>query len=198
MTDIKTILDVQTLIKVFPYANHTFLLTLITDPVKDHIKARNMDSPMRLIHWLAQCGHETMGFTEFEELTSFKSGDSYHRYDGRMGNKADGDGAKYRGRGCIMLTGKSNYTWIGSSLNQKLARGIPGGFLNDFVNNPDEVEIGLASIVSALEFWTLMGLNKYADQDDILTITKKINGGTNGYQDRVGYLSKLKNVIGYK
>ncbi len=97
-----------------------------------------------------------------------------HLYSNRMGNgnEASGDGWKFRGRGFIQLTGKDNYTKCGNSL------GV------DLLSTPEYLETLEGAMRSALWYWTANDLNHWADLGDIVTITKKINGGTIGLADR--------------
>ena len=103
-------------------------------------------------------------------------------YANRMGNggEASGDGWKYRGRGFIQVTGKENYFRLANDTDL------------DCLKNPDLLLEEANAMISALWFWELKGLNSFADKDDIITITKKINGGTNGLQHRKELLKKYK------
>jgi putative chitinase len=106
-------------------------------------------------------------------------------YSGRLGNgdESSGDGFKYRGRGLIQCTGKSNY----DAFSQ--ACGV------DAVNNPDSVAEPANAALSAGWFWNSKGLNAYADSKDFLTITKRVNGGTNGQADRQALYDKALIVL---
>ena len=103
-------------------------------------------------------------------------------YANRMGNgdEKSGDGWKYRGRGFLQITGKSNYQVLSKDT------GI------DFVNKPDLLLTEVNSLVSALWFWKKNGLNQLADKDNVIGITKRINGGTNGLMDRQRLLELYK------
>lgn len=103
-------------------------------------------------------------------------------YANRMGNgnEASGEGWRYRGRGFIQITGKENYHRLSNDTDI------------DFLHNPDLLLEEANAIISALWFWKIKGLNKFADADDILTITKRINGGTNGLAHRKELLDKYK------
>jgi len=103
-------------------------------------------------------------------------------YQNRMsnGNEASGDGWKYRGRGFIQITGKYNYKKL------SISTGV------DYVNNPDLLLNEADAMISAIWYWTKINGNKYADMDDILTITKLINGGKNGLTHRKELLKKYK------
>ena len=104
-----------------------------------------------------------------------------------LGNtpKKDGDGYKYRGRGLIQITGRANYSAYNSSSYCK----------GDVLRNPDLLAEPLGAVKSSMWFWLTHNLNKYADKDDILKITKIINGGTNGLDKRKMYLERAKKVL---
>ena len=114
-------------------------------------------------------------------------------YANRMGNgdESSGDGWRFRGRGFIQLTGRDNYTAL-----TKWAKA--NGINTDYVNNPDLLLREADALISALWFWTANDLNKYADKDDVLSITKRINGGTNGLQDRITEIAKFKKLFDCK
>ena len=101
-------------------------------------------------------------------------------YANRMGNgnEASGEGWKYRGRGFIQITGKENYFRLANDTDL------------DCLKNPDLLLIEANAMISALWFWNLKGLNALADKNDIISITKKINGGLNGIEHRKELLKK--------
>ena len=100
------------------------------------------------------------------------------------GNEASGEGWKYRGRGLIQITGKTNYDTCGKFCGM------------DLIHYPDSIlEHADINIKTACWYWTNRNLNQYADNDDIVTITKKINGGLNGLQDRTSILQKAKATL---
>ena len=135
-----------------------------------------LDNSLRLIHFLAQLAHESGNFRYMEEIASGAA------YEGRkdLGNTQAGDGKRYKGRGPIQLTGRANYRRYGQQL------GI------DFENNPTIVAIPSVGLLVACKFWFDNGLNELADKDDVLTITRRINGGLNGFDDRKNKLSTIK------
>ena len=135
-----------------------------------------LDSSLRFIHFLAQLAHESGNFRYMEEIASGAA------YEGRkdLGNTQAGDGKRYKGRGPIQLTGRANYRKYGQQL------GI------DFENNPEIVAIPSVGLLVACKFWFDNGLNELADKDDVLTITRRINGGLNGFDDRKNKLSMIK------
>ena len=135
-----------------------------------------LDNSLRLIHFLAQLAHESGNFRYMEEIASGAA------YEGRkdLGNTQAGDGKRYKGRGPIQLTGRANYRKYGQQL------GI------DFENNPEIVVLPSVGLLVACKFWADNGLNALADKDDVLTITRRINGGTNGLAYRKAHLAKLR------
>lgn len=135
-----------------------------------------LDNSLRLIHFLAQLAHESGNFRYMEEIASGAA------YEGRkdLGNTQAGDGKRFKGRGPIQLTGRANYRRYGQQL------GI------DFENNPDIVALPSVGLLVACKFWADNGLNALADKDEVLTITRRINGGTNGLADREAHLAKLR------
>ena len=141
-----------------------------------------LDNPLRFIHFLAQLAHESGNFRYMEEIASGAA------YEGRkdLGNTQVGDGKRFKGRGPIQLTGRANYRRYGQQL------GI------DFENNPAIVAIPSVGLLVACKFWSDNGLNALADKDDVLSITKRINGGTNGLADRKAKLEIIKGMMGKK
>jgi putative chitinase len=172
-----------------------------------------IDSALRLAHFLAQCGHESGGFRLTKENLNYsakglngifkkyfptlESALPYERkpekiankvYGGRMGNgpEASGDGAKFCGRGYIQLTGKDNYTAFGKSIGE------------DMTANPDKVASSYA-LLSAAWFFSKNGLHKMADEgasDTVVTkITKRVNGGTIGLPDRIKHFKEYYHLL---
>ncbi len=137
-------------------------------------------TPLRIAHFLAQLGHESDGFNTNEEYASGAD------YEGRrdLGNTQSGDGVRFKGRGLIQVTGRANYADCGRAL------GV------DLINNPRRLGDFDLACLSAGWYWDTRNLNNHADRDDILTITKIINGGTNGLADRQAYLARAKRVLG--
>ena len=180
------------------------------DPLNKVLPENGIDTPLRVAHFLAQVIHESGHFkTNVENLNYSSSAlqsvfkkyfpnetiaNQYARqpekianrvYANRMGNgnEESGDGWKYRGRGLIQLTGKNNYT--ACKTDMKI----------DIVKNPDLLLVPEYALKSACWFWNKNNLNQYADKDDITTITKRINGGTNGLEDRKTNLKRAKQIL---
>lgn len=135
-----------------------------------------MDSKLRLAHFLAQLIHESGSFRYMEEIASGSA------YEGRkdLGNTQAGDGVRYKGRGPIQITGRANYRYFGRKI------GI------DLEQNSSLPAVPSIGLHLALEYWKDRGLNTLADNDDVLGITRKINGGLNGIDDRKAQLAKVK------
>ena len=172
-----------------------------------------INTPLRLAHFLAQCGHESGGFRATQENLNYSAkglngifkkyfptmalAEQYQRnpqkiaskvYGGRMGNgpESTGEGFKFRGRGYIQLTGKENYTAFGKSINE------------DIPSNPDKVATHYP-LLSAAWFFSKNGLHKMADEgssDTVVTkITKRVNGGTIGLADRIKHFKEYYSLL---
>jgi predicted chitinase len=139
----------------------------------------DITSYLRETAFLAQLAHESGELRYMEELASGAA------YEGRkdLGNTQPGDGKRYKGRGPIQLTGRANYTKYGQLLGL------------DLVNNPTIAATKEVGFRIAGEFWKLNGLNQLADQQDFKQITKRINGGYNGLDDRTMYYERAKKVM---
>jgi len=135
-----------------------------------------MESGLRLAHFLAQLIHESGSFRYMEEIASGQA------YEGRkdLGNVQPGDGKLFKGRGPIQITGRANYRRYGKRLGIDLER------------HPEIAALPSIGLHLALEYWRVNGLNTFADHDNVLAITKSINGGTNGLDDRKAHLAKVK------
>ena len=169
-----------------------------------------INTPNRIAAFIAQCAHESANFTALHENLNYRSetlskvwpkkfppavAQQYaHKpeaianlaYASRMGNgnEASGDGWRYCGRGLIQLTGKDNYTAFADSI------GITPEEVSDYVQTFE----GAAQ--SACWFWESNNLNQYADSGDIETMTKRINGGTLGLEDRKKHYEHAKHILG--
>ena len=175
-----------------------FVLEKFVDPINKVIEEFEINTPQRLSMFLAQIGHESAGLTRLHENLNYKAArltqifPKYFRdvdpneyannpekianrvYCNRMGNgnEASGDGYRFRGRGAVQLTGRSNYVACGEDLEV------------DLINNPDYLETPEGAIRSAAWFWDQHDLNDWADKGDVATVSKKINGGTIGLEER--------------
>ncbi len=144
-----------------------------------HMPKYEVNTYLRVCHFIAQAAHEA---ASFRTLREFASGAAY---EGRkdLGNVRPGDGVRYKGRGIFQLTGRANYRTIGAKIGM------------DLENNPELAESPEVSVLTALEYWKSRNLNAFADADDVEVVTRRINGGLNGYADRRKYLAKAKQVI---
>lgn len=138
------------------------------------------DTPLRLAHFMAQLCHESGAFRYMEEIASGQA------YEGRrdLGNTEPGDGKRYKGRGPIQITGRANYRRYGARIGIDLER------------HPEIAAYPSVGLHLALEYWKVNGLNTFADADNVLAITKAINGGTNGLEDRKAHLARIKGWLG--
>jgi putative chitinase len=171
------VITLEELKKIMPYAGRR------TEFYLDHLNAAmdefSIDTPQRQAAFLAQIAHESGSLNYVKELASGKD------YEGRrdLGNTEAGDGVRYKGRGLIQITGRANYRACGEAL------GI------GCVELPELLEIPENATRSAGWFWQSRGLNEIADKGDFLLITRKINGGTNGYKDRLAYYERAQEVL---
>jgi len=145
-----------------------------------HFAAYGIMSPLRLAHFMAQLVHESGSFRYMEEIASGAA------YEGRadLGNTQPGDGKRFKGRGPIQITGRANYRRFGRLI------GI------DIESAPEIAAHPSVGLHLALAYWRDRGLNAIADADDVTTITKRINGGLTGFEDRKMHLAKIKSWLG--
>jgi putative chitinase len=186
---------------------------VVIDSIPEVASKFGINTPLRVAHFLAQCGHESGGFRLTQENLNYSakglngifrkyfpteaSAASYARnpqkiankvYGNRMGNgpESSGEGYKFRGRGYIQLTGKENYTAFGKSI------GV------DIPSNPDSVASKYA-LASAAWFFSKNGLHRIADEgasDLVVTkITKRVNGGTIGLPDRIKHFKEYYHLL---
>jgi putative chitinase len=166
---------------IMPTAN-SVLVGRYFQPLTTMMPNSQINTPMRVAHFLAQVGHESGDLRFCQEIASGEA------YEGRidLGNTEPGDGPRFKGRGLIQLTGRSNYIAFGN------ARG------RDFVTPDNYLQLAtdpnLAVDVSCW-FWTTHGLNAQADVDHLNEITQRINGGLNGLADRASHLQRAKCLL---
>ncbi len=160
-------------------------LKIIVGALNQTFNRYEINTAKRISHFLAQVLHESGAFRYSAEI--WGNTPAQRGYDTRvdLGNtpERDNDGYKYRGRGWIQLTGKTNYKLLSKE------------FGVDFVTYPDLVAKEPYDSLAAGWFWNRKKLNALADADDILSITKKINGGYNGLDERRMWLGKTKDVL---
>jgi len=170
-----------------------------------------INTPQRVAAFLAQCAHESGNFVFLKENLNYKAASlrkvfpkyfpddaiaaeyankpekiANRVYANRMGNsdEASGDGFRYLGRGLIQLTGKNNYTFFAASIDTPLEE------------IPEYLQTFEGAVQSACFFWEQNKLNQWADSGDILTLTKRINGGTIGLEDRIKHYNHALHIFG--
>jgi putative chitinase len=178
------------------------------DPINQALKKYALDSNRRIAAFIGQCQHESGNFKFVKENLNYSAeslmktwpsrfpdldtANQYAHnqekiankvYAGRMGNTEDGDGFKYIGRGVIQITGKDNYKNCGEALGL------------DLLDNPDLISEPNGAVLSAGWFWNKHGLNILADAQDYTNMTKRINGGILGLDDRVMKINKVLDVL---
>jgi len=178
------------------------------DPINETLQRYEINTPARISGFIGQCQHESGNFKVLEENLNYsaealcrvwpsrfptlEAAQPFHRnpekiankvYGGRMGNTEDGDGWLYHGRGLIQLTGKDNYTLCGDALKI------------DLIHSPDLLLAPRYAALSAGWYWNRRGLNRDADAKDYTGMTKKINGGTIGLNDRVAHINSALQIL---
>lgn len=178
-------------------------------PLNNAMGLHEIDSDARQSMFIAQCAHESDGFERLienlnysahgllntfpkyftpEEAIDFAHDQARianHVYAKRLGNgdEASGDGFKFRGRGLIQITGRTNYRACGSALGVRL------------LETPEMLEEQTCAALSAAWFWRSHGCNELADAGNFAGTTRRINGGLNGQEDRVKWLEKTRKAI---
>lgn len=185
------------------------------DALNETFDRFQIDTPIRRASFIGQCGHECGNFKVLEENLNYRAATllklfprtpkrswgftpeeaaEYEKqpkkianriYANRMNNRdeASGDGYRFRGRGCIQLTGSSNYHHAGRAL------GV------DFIMEPDLVATPKYAAMTAGWFWNTHKINHFADMQDWVGMTKKINGGTIGLDDRIKHIMQALQVL---
>jgi|TARA_A200000159_G_scaffold146234_1_gene152414 putative chitinase len=189
------------------------------DAAQQLFKAYDITTDLRIAGFMAQCAHESADFTRLEEnlnysekalnsvfgryfgegkrdakdyardpkkIANYVYQDEFRSKRGALGNTDDGDGWRFRGRGIKQLTGRNNYTAFGKSVDMSAEEAA------EYVATP------AGAIESACWFWKTNKLEKYADNDDNLGLTKKINGGTIGLEDRDKRYKDAKAILAGK
>jgi putative chitinase len=178
-------------------------------PLEETFAKYDISTPVRQACFIGQCAHESGNFKTLQENLNYSAeglmktwpsrfptkelADQYARnpakiagkvYNGRLGNTSEEEASKFLGRGLIQLTGKENYANCGTAL------GI------DLVGNPTLLIEPKYAALSAGWFWRKRGLNDLADASDIETMTKRINGGLIGLEDRKAKIAKTLSILG--
>lgn len=147
----------------------------------------HINTPLRVSYFMGQVLHETIGLRRMREVGDEKYCSKYEKgkLAKMLGNTQKGDGYKYKGRGFLMLTGRANYK---TYQNSSYCKG-------DIMTSPELLESANGAMKSGAWYWWKHGLNTIADKDDILAVTKKVNGGTNGLEERKSWTEKCKKVL---
>ena len=156
-------------------------IDLYYEPLKAGMTKYGITTALQAAHFLAQLGHESMSFLYAEEIASGSA------YEGRkdLGNTEPGDGRRFKGRGLIQLTGRANYAAYSRYT------GI------DYLAKPEWVSTDpMVAVDVSCWFWKDRGVDKLAEQDDVKAVTRRINGGFNGLDDRMQNLRRAKAVLG--
>jgi len=178
-------------------------------PLEEAFAKYDIDTPKRQAAFIGQCAHESANFKTLQENLNYSAeglmktwpsrfstieiANQYARqpakiagkvYNGRLGNTSEEEAAKYLGRGLIQLTGRENYANCGTAI------GV------DLIGNPNLLIEPKYATLSAGWFWNKKGLNNLADSGDIETMTKRINGGLIGLDDRKEKIAKAEQVLG--
>ncbi|WP_336288636.1 glycoside hydrolase family 19 protein [Bartonella sp. CB60] len=172
--------------KLIHHARQDYIITEMAQALPKAFSYADITTPLRAAHFLSQCAHESDGFFTLCEYASGRA------YEGRkdLGNIKQGDGVRFKGRGLIQLTGRNNYRRFTEFWRLVDAQAL------DCEVCPESVEKFPAALWSAIWFWHIRHLNRLADQDDIVGITKVINGGKNHLAQRVTYLNRAKKLLG--
>jgi len=186
------------------------VLEQYVDPLINVCEKYEINTPERVAMFLAQVGHESAGLSVVQENLNYRADrlavvfpkyfrdvdpNAYARnpekianrvYANRMGNgpESSGDGWRYRGRGAIQLTGHNNYAAFANDVGMGLDEVV------EYLSTPD------GAIESAAWFWNKNNLNEWSDNQDVLTVTKKINGGTHGLQERDHLFQQGMSLLG--
>jgi len=187
----------------------------LADAFNETFDRFGISTPVQQASWIGQCGHECGNFKILEENLNYRAATllklfprtpkrawgftpeeaaAYERqpqrianriYGNRMGNRdeASGDGWRFRGSGFLQLTGHANFFHAGKALGE------------DFVMQPELVRTPKYAAMTAGWFWQTHKLNQYADTRDFLMMTKKINGGTIGLDDRIKHINHALDII---
>lgn len=188
-----------------PYLNYWF------DAICEICPEYGINSPVRLAAFISQCAHESANFCVLRENLNYRAASliktwpkyfptmeiatryanqpekiANRAYANRMGNRdeASGDGWRYIGRGLIQITGKENYQWFAASLQMSVE------------DLPEYLGTFEGAVQSACWFFEVNDLNKYADSGDIVTLSKRINGGTFGLTERIENFRHACKILG--
>lgn len=178
-------ISVAQLRQVMPFAGDRALV--FAGPLGAAMEAHGIDTPARQAAFLAQVAHESGHLRYVRELADGSAYDT-GRLAARLGNtpEDDDDGERYKGRGLLQITGRANY------------RACSVALFDDadlLLDHPELLELPAHAAMSAAWFWSSRGLNVLADRGEIETITRRINGGTNGLKDRLACYDRALRVL---
>lgn len=155
------------------------IVSAISGAFAGTLDSYEINTPLRIAHFMGQVTHECAGFRTTEE---FASGSAYNgRTD--LGNTQPGDGPRFKGRGLLQLTGRANYRSMGHTLGL------------DLEGNPSLAGDPVVSLKIACEYWKSRNIDGDCDRDDLIAVTRKVNGGLNGLDERRVYLKKAKALL---
>jgi len=180
------VITLQQLIKIMPRSRRH--AEKWVTPLNQAMAEFGIDTPRRIAAFLAQIAHESGQLNYVREIASGAAYDTGSKA-ARLGNtpEADGDGQKYKGRGLIQITGRNNYIDCSRALY---------GDAETLLKQPELLEEPLAAARSAAWFWWSNGLNIVADcPNSFMVITRRINGGLNGYAERLGFFKIAEQVF---
>lgn len=182
-------------------------------PLADACRLYEIDTAPRLAAFLATIGHESMGLARTVESLNYSAERleavwpsrytpalaksharnqpviAEHVYGGRMGNKHPGDGWRFKGRGLLQVTGRANYEAVRDLLRER----VPG--TPDLLAQPEALAEPRWAALSAAAYWHEHELNELADSGEFMRLTKRVNGGLNGWDDRQARYAKARKVL---
>ena len=163
---------------------------LFAGPLAEACLRYAIDTPIRMAMFLSQIGHESGSLQFVREV--WGPTDAQMRYEGRidLGNTLPGDGFRFRGRGLIQTTGRANYRHVRDRLRK-------GGYrCPDFEQEPELLEEPQWAALSACDYWEMRKCNEAADAGNFEMVTRLVNGGLNGLDDRLNRWERAKRVLG--
>lgn len=162
----------------------------VADSLAEYGDELGLGQPHRLAHFLAQLAHESMGFQFDKEVWGPTA--AQKRYEGRkdLGNTQKGDGKRFAGRAGIQITGRYNYRKFTQWLRANIASDAP-----DFEVHPAKINTDPWEGLAPVWYWATHSLNRYADENNIEMVTRRINGGLNGFQDRIDWYERIALVM---
>lgn len=163
-----------------PGASPLNRLRQLTSAFNQVLVKYQINTPLRIAHFIAQVAHESDSFNAMEE---YASGEDYEGWAEELGNTEPGDGKRFKGRGLMQLTGRANYQQFSDAM------GI------NFIAKPELVAQDPHAVIVAGWYWDTRKVNAPADQDDLVEVTLLINGGDNGLEDRRDYLQAAKRIL---